>query len=185
MMRRPPRSTLSSSSAASDVYKRQPEEMLAMPTPARPAKDIEMNSNTRVRCTVENFRGTKIIVSSRKLWHKYGEKVILFTRHQNGCTCSSECRYILAREQKAAQAGSTEGLPPSLRFRRAYLKCFQKGCPAKMIVDADVETNEELAPVISCQHTHEFEVIPEQDSMNDMLQSVNKRCGADQPALGN
>eukprot|EP00658_Telonema_sp_P-2_P084764 TRINITY_DN9502_c0_g3_i1.p1 TRINITY_DN9502_c0_g3~~TRINITY_DN9502_c0_g3_i1.p1 ORF type:complete len:330 (+),score=66.52 TRINITY_DN9502_c0_g3_i1:68-1057(+) len=37
MIRRPPRSTLSSSSAASDVYKRQPVIVMAMPTPCSSA----------------------------------------------------------------------------------------------------------------------------------------------------
>jgi len=130
--------------------------------------EIEMNSNTRVKCTIENHRGTQVIASSRKLWHKYGEKVIVFTRHQEGCSCA-ECQFLLLKDAESGTVSRTR------KFRRAYLKCFQKGCPAKMIVNTDMASGEDLPPVTIREHTHQFVVISEVDSMEDMMKSVEKK----------
>eukprot|EP00658_Telonema_sp_P-2_P035495 TRINITY_DN25795_c0_g1_i2.p1 TRINITY_DN25795_c0_g1~~TRINITY_DN25795_c0_g1_i2.p1 ORF type:complete len:105 (-),score=21.17 TRINITY_DN25795_c0_g1_i2:225-539(-) len=60
MIRRPPRSTLSSSSAASDVYKRQPLYLHACPTP-------RSFSNTNIENTMTSIPAALIRIGAQRV----------------------------------------------------------------------------------------------------------------------
>ena len=63
MIRRPPRSTLSSSSAASDVYKRQD---LACYRGSRHRKKLPVRGQ-RTRCNARTRKGKAIAIAGKKL----------------------------------------------------------------------------------------------------------------------
>jgi hypothetical protein len=145
-------------------------------------EDSATHCDTRIRCVIENFRGNPIIHSSRKLWHKYGEKAILFTQHLQGCECSATCKYV-ERQRKDPNKPTPD--PSNLKFRRSYYKCFAKGCHARMMRDTvtDVTTgkHEEMDPIVSGSHTHPFQVIAQEESLNHMLESVKLKPGDPKP----
>jgi len=95
-----------------------------------------VDSRTRVRCEPGTLGGRDSVVTSQKLWQKYGEKMVQNSRDKSGTSDG---------KQK----------------KRLYFKCYNKSCPAKMIVDVDSTTGEELVPFLSGgAHTHTFEIAP-------------------------
>lgn len=96
-----------------------------------------VDSRTRVRCEPGTLGGRDEIVTSQKLWQKYGEKQV----------------------QHARDKSADRSQPVKLK-KRSYFKCYNKSCPAKMIVDVDAETGEEMVPFLSGAHSHTFEIAP-------------------------
>lgn len=114
-----------------------------------------VDANARVKCSTTGQGGR--VYASQKLWKKYGEKLVQPGRNQQG-NHGGRC------------------------VKRAYYRCFQKDCPARLSIDTDTSTKEVAQPELTGgDHTHSFEII---DGSETQSKAKNARTLACRSATG-
>src|SRR5678816_317478 len=115
MIRRPPRSTLDRSSAASDVYKRQHVAVRSVNTANTTIPEVQLLSNGRYHVMVTNSG------SGYSRWNNFA-----LTRWREDSTCDNWGNFCFIRDLQSNLFWSS-GHQPSLRQADSYEVIFSQG----------------------------------------------------------